>query len=86
MLKIRKFVDAKSVVFALSGRIEGEHLPRLESLVKAEAEPIVLDLKEVILAGRDAVRFLADCEQGGARLKECPAYMLEWIAAERGKK
>jgi hypothetical protein len=86
MLKIRRFVDGESVVFAIIGRIEAESLEQLESLIKAEAQPIVLDLKELTLAGRDAVRFLARCEQGGVRLSECPAYILEWIAAERGGK
>jgi hypothetical protein len=85
MLKIRRLVEGESITFALSGRIEDQDLAQLRSLTEAEPRPVVLDLKEVTLAGRDAVRFLAECEQKGIRLSECPAYLLGWIAAERDR-
>jgi len=44
---------------------------------------VVLDLKDIKLVNRDAVKFLAHCEADGARLKNCPAYIREWIARER---
>jgi hypothetical protein len=84
MLKIRRLVEGESITFALSGRIEGQDLAELRSLVESEPRPVVMDLKEVTLAGRDAVRFLAHCQQSGARLRRCPAYLVEWIAAEQG--
>lgn len=86
MLKIQRFVEGKLVVFALSGRIEEQNLGQLELLVKAEPESITVDLKEVDLAGRDAVAFLARCEASGATLKNCPAYIVDWIARERAAK
>jgi len=84
MLKIRRLVEGESITFALSGRIEDQDLAQLHSLTESEPRP-VLDLKEVTLVGRDAVRFLAQCEQKGIRLSECPAYLVGWIAAERGR-
>ncbi len=43
---------------------------------------IAFDLQEVRLVDREAVRFLADCETRGIKLKNCPSYVREWI--ERG--
>jgi len=42
-----------------------------------------LDLEEVKLVDRDAVRFLADCEGNGIELCECSPYIRDWIARER---
>jgi len=36
---------------------------------------LVLDLKEVKLVDRDAVRFLAQSESAGASLKNCSAFV-----------
>ena len=41
---------------------------------------IAPDLKDLTLVDRDAVRFLKSCEAGGITLKNCPAYIREWIA------
>ncbi len=83
MLRIQRSTDGKHVVFALSGRIEAEDVAELQKLFQSEAKDhLVLDLKDVRLVNRDAVRFLADCEADGGRLKNCPAYIREWIARE----
>jgi len=85
MLRIQRSTDGKHVVFALCGRIEAEDVAELQKLFQSEAKDhnLVLDLKDVRLVNRDAVRFLADCEADGGRLKNCPAYIREWIARER---
>ena len=83
MLRIQRLKDGKCVVFVLSGRIEGESLAHPELILKAELESKILDLKEVSLVSREAVRFLARYEERGAALKDCPAYIREWIARER---
>jgi len=58
----------------------------LKTLMSAEAkgQHIVLDLSELTLVDGDAVRFLEDCEAKGIELKNCPAYIREWITRERG--
>ena len=73
------------VIFTLSGRIQMEHLPELNNLFELEStkQPIVLDLGEVRLVDREAVKFLTRCEVAGARLDNCPAYIREWIWKER---
>jgi hypothetical protein len=43
----------------------------------------VLDLQEVKLVDQDAVRFLAKSEAEGASLRNCSAFIREWILQER---
>ncbi len=88
MLRIRRSIDRDQVVFQVSGQIEAEDVRELQRLIHSEARDhsFVLDLKDVTLVSREAVRFLADCEAGGARLRNCPAYIREWILGERNVK
>jgi len=58
---------------------------RLTSLLEQERGRMVLDLKEVTLVDREAVRFLAACETKGSVLRNCPAFVREWILRERSK-
>ena len=82
MLKIQRSTKDKNARFALSGRIEREHLGELQRLIEEDAQrgTITLDLREVRLVDREAVEFLARCEANGVRLRNCPAYLREWIA------
>lgn len=85
MLKIQKSAKAEVVTFTLSGHIKAEELAELRRLFDTEGQGhrIVLDLKEVKLVDRDAVKFLAHCEANGSRLEYCPAYIREWIVREK---
>ena len=69
------------MIFKLSGRIEGPDVPELQKLIAAEAAgtAITLDLQEVRLVDREAVRFLAACETRRIKLMYCPPYIREWI-------
>jgi hypothetical protein len=80
-LMIQKTSVEEFSIFALSGRIRGEDVTVLEQLIESVANnsKIVLDLKEVRLVDRDAVKFLARCELQGAKLENCPLYVREWI-------
>ena len=84
MLKITRAVNGE-VVIKLSGRMDLENIAELEMLVRKEADGrrIVLDLKDLTLVDRDAVRFLECCESDSIRLMNCPPYIREWIARER---
>jgi anti-anti-sigma regulatory factor len=84
MLKIQRSSNG-GVVFTLIGRIQLEHvdeLRRLLSLEKADGS-MALDLKDVTLVERDAVKFLSECETGNIALKNCPAYIREWMNREK---
>ena len=86
MLRIQRFADDGFVVFSLSGRIEEEHVVELQRLFTLEAQnrnqSIVLDLTEVQLVAREAVRFLSGCRRDGIQLRNCPAYIRDWIDRE----
>jgi anti-anti-sigma regulatory factor len=85
MLKIQRAADGQRVVFNLSGRIESEQVAELQRLFAVEADGVslVLDLQEVELVDREAVRFLARCEAEGITLVHCPAYIRAWIEREK---
>src|ERR1700680_5082817 len=87
MLKIQRFSNA-NVVFSLSGRIEMDDVAELQRLFNLEAvgQDIALDLRDVTLIDRDAVRFLAHCKAENVTLDNCPAYIREWIDTEKGRK
>jgi hypothetical protein len=85
MLKIRRSEDTGLAIFALSGRVEGQHVSELQELLAGEAEvaKIALDLEEVRLVDREVVRFLGACEARGISLRNCPSYVREWIETGR---
>jgi hypothetical protein len=82
MLRIQRFASEGCVLFTLSGRIETANVTELWSLVAAESMPILFDLKEVSLVSREVVQFLAQCQDTGIIIQNCPAYIREWIARE----
>jgi anti-anti-sigma regulatory factor len=84
MLKIQKLVNGE-VTFRLSGRMSAESIAELETLFGSEAKGhrIVLDLRDLTLVDREAVKFLKRCEADSITLKNCPAYIREWIAREQ---
>ena len=87
MLRIQRAVAGQHVVFTLSGRIQGEQVAELQRLFALEAAGVslVLDLHEVELVDREAVRFLAQCEAEGITLVHCLAYIRVWIEREKAQ-
>ena len=86
MLKIQRKANSR-ILFTLSGRIEAEDIDELRRLLELE-EPgrhIALDLKDVTLVDRDAIKFLTDREADGIKLENCPPYVREWIGRESGQ-
>ena len=84
MLKITRVANGE-VVFKLSGRMDAENIGELEAPLSAESSDriIVLDLKDLTLVDQDAVSFLREREADSIQLKNCPAYIREWINGER---
>jgi len=87
MLKIQRAVQGAFVLFTLSGRIQGTDVAELQRLFDLEVnkQTLTLDLHEVKLVDREAVRFLARCEAEGITLVHCPAYIRAWIEGEKGQ-
>jgi hypothetical protein len=86
VLKIQRSANGK-VVFSLSGRIELEDVGELQRLIDLESDEhvLVLDLTDVTLLDREAVKFLARCEANSIKLENCPAYIRDWIQHEKGQ-
>ena len=86
MLKITRAANGE-VIFKLSGRMGAENIGELEKLISAEASGrrIVLDLKDLRLVDQDVVSFLRRCEADSIQLKNCPAYIREWITGEQNR-
>ena len=86
MLKITRSANGE-VIFTVSGRMDAENLAELEMLFGSEANGrrLLLDLKDLTLVDQDAISFLERCEAGNIQLKNCPAYIREWITRGRGQ-
>jgi anti-anti-sigma regulatory factor len=84
-LRIQRSVERSLIILTLTGRIQADHVPDLEALMKSESADgdIVLDLRHVRLVDRDAVQFLASREAAGTELRNCSPYIREWITQEK---
>jgi hypothetical protein len=87
MLKITRAANGE-VVLKLSGRMDAENIDELENLFSAETSGrrVVLDLKDLMLVDQDTVSFLRRCEADNIHLKNCPAYIREWILREQKRR
>jgi len=84
MLRIHR-TGGRTVVFTISGQLDANNVNELCQLVDVEPAGgvLVLDLTDLLLADRDAVRFLRQYEaRGRVVLRNCPAYVRTWIACE----
>ena len=85
MLRIQSSKANGEVVFTLSGQMDVDPIAELETLINSEEKGrlVVLDLKDLTLVNEDAITFLERCESNSITLKNCPAYVREWINAQR---
>jgi hypothetical protein len=70
----------------VSGRIDCAYVEVLHELTENEETAkcrLALDLTEVTLVSLEAVRALSVAESNGIELRNCPAYVREWISQVR---
>jgi hypothetical protein len=79
----RLVIGEDLVMLRISGRITGEDVNMLRALLEQERNTVALDLKDVLLVDREAVKLLAHRESNGAELRNCSAYIREWVTRER---
>jgi hypothetical protein len=72
----------RGVVLRVSGRITGDDLDVLRTALDGDRF-VAIELGEVELVDRDAVKLLARAELSGIELTNCPAYIREWVTRER---
>ena len=83
--RIKRSTMGRDVTFFLSGEIDSDHVAELKALIATESRRLVyLDLVEVTLVTREAVKDLARVEAAGAVLVNCPDYVRSWIDADDG--
>ena len=73
------------MVLFVSGRITGEHVDMLRGVLEQESGGFAIDLKNVLLVDREAVKLLALSEANGTELRNCPPYIREWVTRERAE-
>ena len=84
MLRIHR-TSGRTVVFTISGHVDADNVSELCQLVDAEPAGgvVVLDLTDLVLADRDAVRFLRQYEASKrVVLRNCPPYVRTWMVGE----
>jgi len=79
----RLLIEHDRVVLRVSGRIATEDLEVVRAALEQEGGTVAIDLSEVALVDRAVVKLLAASEANGIELRNCPAYIREWIARER---
>jgi hypothetical protein len=88
MLRIHRTTDPRAV-FTISGQLHADNVNELCQVVDAEpaGRVPVLDLTDLVLADRDAVRVLREYEaRGRVVLHNCPAYVRTWMACENDQR
>ena len=74
------------VVLRVSGCIDAAHIEVLCELMEKEQTTkggLAIDLTEVTLVSREAVEAFALAEANGIELRNCPAYIREWVSREK---
>ena len=83
--RIETAARGRFTVFILSGRIEKQAIAELKRLFECQTDrrDIVLDLKDVGVIDREAMRFFVRCEADGVKLENCTPYIREWMEREK---
>ena len=80
--RINRFSTEQGLVLYVSGRLAAEDL-EVVRMALAERRVVAIELEEVELVSREAVKLLLQAEAEGIELRNCPAYIREWITNER---
>ena len=57
----------------------------LRGVLEQESGGFAIDLTNVLLVDREAVKLLAFSEANGTELRNCPPYIREWVTRERAE-
>ena len=82
MFRIERLSEDGGDRLRLSGRLEAEHLPELDAEIRRSGPRTVVDLEEVSLLDRPALRFLIQREAEGVVLVNVPLFVREWMRIE----
>jgi len=80
--RIDRLSTEQGLVLCISGRLAEEALEFVRMALDGR-RLVAIELAEVELVSRDAVKLLVAAEADGIELRSCPAYVREWITNER---
>ena len=86
MFRIQRTTDGGITVLTVSGRLDAENISDLRQSLDTlpDGGRVALDLADLLLADREAMRFLGDREASGRIvLRHCPAYIRRWLDSGR---
>jgi hypothetical protein len=84
--RVDRVLEDNLEIFYVSGRIEREDLDVLRAAFgSADPGDVAIDLRDVGLIDGEAVKFLAIIEANGGTLRNCPAFIRQWIERERSR-
>jgi hypothetical protein len=78
----RRIIGQGRVMLYISGRITEEDVDTLRALLEHEKGEVTIDLKDVLIVDREAIKLLAVGESNGVELRNSPAYIREWVTRE----
>jgi hypothetical protein len=78
--KVVRLIDRDHLVLLfISGHLQEGYINMIDDLLAKETDPVALDLGEVTLVDREAVKFLATLDARGVGLRNCPGFIREWM-------
>ena len=80
--RIDRIPTDQGLVLRIIGRITRDDLDVLRTALE-DGSIVAVELAELELIDRDAMKLLAINEANGIELRHCPAYIREWIRRER---
>jgi hypothetical protein len=82
--RIERRVSAKDLVtLEISGEISGQDVDTLRASLAQESGVVAIDLNDVLIVDREAIKLLAIQEANGVEIRNCPAYIREWVTREK---
>ena len=78
----RRVIGQDRAMLHISGRIAEEDVDTMRALLDQENGVVAIDLKDVLIVDREAIKLLAVSESNGVELRNCPAYIREWVTRE----
>ncbi|MGD0956149.1 MAG: hypothetical protein ABR953_04890 [Candidatus Acidiferrales bacterium] len=80
--RIDRIPTDQGLVLRIIGRITRDDLDVFRTALE-DGTIVAVELAELELIDRDAMKLLAINEANGIELRHCPAYIREWITRER---
>jgi hypothetical protein len=78
----RRVIEQGLLMLHISGRISETDVDTLRAVLDQEQCLVAIDLKDILIVDRETVKLLAMHESNGVELRNCPAYIREWLKRE----